>query len=297
MSDNKLIKAIKEKGQTMEAEMSFFDHLEALRWHLIRAAIAIVIFTIGAFYFYNFIFDTIILGPSRTDFWTYRMLCKLGDLLGKSGFCIDKINIKLINTEMAGQFTLQINSCLLIGVMLGFPYLLYEIWLFVKPALHEKERKAATGFVFYATFLFVLGILFGYYVITPESINFLSGFTVSDKIENYFDIDSYLSSVATLTLATGIVFQLPILVYILSSLGILTPKFMRSGRRYAVVAILVISAVITPTPDMMTMTIVSIPLFVLYEVGIVVAGVVEKRKLKREAELDLYSPRLITHDF
>jgi sec-independent protein translocase protein TatC len=287
MSDNKLIKAIKEKGQTMEAEMSFFDHLEALRWHLIRAAIAIVIFTIGAFYFYNFIFDTIILGPSRTDFWTYRMLCKLGDLLGKSGFCIDKINIKLINTEMAGQFTLQINSCLLIGVMLGFPYLLYEIWLFVKPALHEKERKAATGFVFYATFLFVLGILFGYYVITPESINFLSGFTVSDKIENYFDIDSYLSSVATLTLATGIVFQLPILVYILSSLGILTPKFMRSGRRYAVVAILVISAVITPTPDMMTMTIVSIPLFVLYEVGIVVAGVVEKRKLKREAELDL----------
>jgi sec-independent protein translocase protein TatC len=237
MSDNKLIKAIKEKGQTMEAEMSFFDHLEALRWHLIRAAIAIVIFTIGAFYFYNFIFDTIILGPSRTDFWTYRMLCKLGDLLGKSGFCIDKINIKLINTEMAGQFTLQINSCLLIGVMLGFPYLLYEIWLFVKPALHEKERKAATGFVFYATFLFVLGILFGYYVITPESINFLSGFTVSDKIENYFDIDSYLSSVATLTLATGIVFQLPILVYILSSLGILTPKFMRSGRRYAVVAI------------------------------------------------------------
>ncbi|TFF40184.1 twin-arginine translocase subunit TatC [Mucilaginibacter psychrotolerans] len=287
MSDNKLIKAIKEKGQTMEAEMSFFDHLEALRWHLIRAAIAIVIFTIGAFYFYSFIFDTIILGPSRTDFWTYRMLCKLGDLLGKSGFCIDKINIKLINTEMAGQFTLQINSCLLIGVMLGFPYLLYEIWLFVKPALHEKERKAASGFVFYATFLFVLGILFGYYVITPESINFLSGFTVSDKIENYFDIDSYLSSVATLTLATGIVFQLPILVYILSSLGILTPKFMRSGRRYAVVAILVVSAVITPTPDMMTMTIVSIPLFILYEVGIVVAGVVEKRKLKRAAELDL----------
>ncbi|RWY52397.1 twin-arginine translocase subunit TatC [Mucilaginibacter gilvus] len=287
MSDNKLIKAIKEKGQTMEAEMSFFDHLEALRWHLIRAAIAIVIFTIGAFYFYNFIFDTVILGPSRPDFWTYRMLCKLGDALGKSGFCIDKINIKLINTEMAGQFTLQINSCLLIGVMLGFPYLLYEIWLFIKPALHEKERKAATGFVFYATFLFVLGILFGYYVITPESINFLSGFTVSDKIENYFDIDSYLSSVATLTLATGIVFQLPILVYILSSLGILTPKFMRSGRRYAVVAILVISAVITPTPDMMTMTIVSIPLFVLYEVGIVVAGVVEKRKLKRAAELDL----------
>jgi sec-independent protein translocase protein TatC len=287
MSDNKLIKAIKEKGQNMEAEMSFFDHLEALRWHLIRAAIAIIVFTVGAFYFYNFIFNTVLMGPSRPDFWTYRMLCKLGDLLGKSGFCIDKINIKLINTELAGQFTLQINSCLLIGVMLGFPYLLYEIWLFVKPALHEKERKAASGFVFYATFLFVLGVLFGYYVITPESVNFLSSYTVSDQIQNLFDTESYLSSVATLTLATGLVFQLPIIVYILSSLGILTPKFMRSGRRYAIVAILIVSAVITPTPDMLTMTIVSIPLFILYEVGIVVAGVVEKRKLKRAAELDL----------
>lgn len=271
----------------MEAEMSFFDHLEALRWHLIRAAIAIVIFTSAAFYFYDFIFHTIIMGPSRPNFWTYRMLCKLGDLLNKPGFCINKINVRLINTEMAGQFTLQINSALLIGVMAGFPYLLYEIWLFVKPALHEKERKAATGFVFYATFLFVLGILFGYYVITPESVNFLSGYTVSTDIENMFSVDSYLSSVATLTLATGIVFQLPILVYILSSLGILTPQFMRSGRRYAVVAILVVSAIITPTPDMLTMTIVSIPLFILYEVGIIVAGVVEKRRLKRAAELGL----------
>jgi sec-independent protein translocase protein TatC len=287
MSDNKLIKAIKEKGQTMEAEMSFFDHLEALRWHLIRSAIAIVVFTIGAFYFYDFVFDTIIMGPSRPNFWTYRMLCKLGDLLHADGFCINKINISLINTEMAGQFTLQINSSLLIGVTLGFPYLLYEIWLFVKPALHEKERKAASGFVFYATFLFLLGVLFGYYVITPESVNFLSSYTVSSSIQNLFTIDSYISSVATLTLATGIVFQLPILVYILSSLGILTPAFMRNGRRYAIVVILIVSAVITPTPDMLTMAIVSVPLFILYEVGIVVAGVVEKRKLKRAEELDL----------
>lgn len=271
----------------MEAEMSFFDHLEALRWHLVRSAIAIVVITIAVFYFYDFIFNNVIMGPASPNFWTYRMLCKLGDLLNSPGFCINKININLINTEMAGQFTLQINSSLLIGVTLGFPYLLYEIWLFVKPALHEKERKAASGFVFYASFLFILGILFGYYVITPESVNFLSSYTVSDKIQNLFDIDSYISSVATLTLATGVVFQLPILVFILSSLGILTPKFMRNGRRYAIVVILVIAAVITPTPDMMTMTIVSIPLFVLYEVGIIVAGVVEKRKLKRAQELDL----------
>jgi sec-independent protein translocase protein TatC len=266
----------------MEAEMSFFDHLEALRWHLVRSAIAIVVITIGVFYFYDFIFDTIIMGPSKPNFWTYRMLCKIGDYLHRDGFCINKINISLLNTDMAGQFTLQINSSLLIGITLGFPYLLWEIWRFVKPALHEKERKAASGFVFYATFLFIIGILFGYYIITPESISFLAGYTVSSQIENKFTVDSYLSSVATLTLASGIVFQLPILVYILSSLGILTPAFMRNGRRYAIVIILIIAAVITPTPDMMTMLVVSIPLFILYEVGIVVAGVVERRKIARE---------------
>lgn len=285
MSDNKLIKAIKEKGQTMEAEMSFFDHLEALRWHLVRAAIAIVIFTCGAFYFYDFIFETIIMGPSRPNFWTYRMLCKLGDYLHRDGFCINKINISLLNTEMAGQFTLQINSALLIGITLGFPYLLWELWRFIRPALHEKERKAASGFVVYASFLFILGVLFGYYVITPESINFLAGYTVSSQIENKFSIDSYLSSVSTLTLATGIVFELPIIVYVLSSLGILNAKFMRETRRYAVVVILVIAAIVTPTPDMMTMLVVSVPLFILYEVGIVVAAVVDKRRAAREAAL------------
>lgn len=285
MSDNKLIKAIKDKGKTMEAEMSFFDHIEALRWHLIRASIAIVVFTSVVFYYYDWIFYNVIMGPSRPTFWTYRMLCALGDALHRPGFCIDKINIQLLNTEMAGQFTLQINSSLLIGITLGFPYLLFELWRFIRPALHEKERKAASGFVFYATGLFLLGVMFGYYVITPESINFLAGYTVSPDIHNFFDVDSYLSSVATLTLATGVVFELPILVYVLSSLGILTAKFMRDTRRYAIVAILIVAAVVTPTPDMMTMTVVSIPLFILYEVGILVSAVVEKRKLKR-AEAD-----------
>ncbi|MBS7565920.1 twin-arginine translocase subunit TatC [Mucilaginibacter sp. Bleaf8] len=285
MSDNKIVKAIKEKSKDLEVEMSFFDHIEVLRWHLIRSCIAILVFTILAFVYYDFVFDQIIMGPMKPDFWTYRMLCKLGDALHRPGFCITSIPGKIINTEMAGQFTLEINSALIIGITLGFPYLLWEVWRFIKPALHENERKAASGFVFYASFLFILGILFGYFVIAPESISFLAGYKVSDIIENTFTVDSYLSSVATLTLATGVVFQLPILVYILSNIGILTPKVMRSGRRYAVVAILVISAVITPTPDMMTMMIVSLPLFILYEVGIKVAAVVEKRKLKKHNEL------------
>ncbi|MCD8741943.1 twin-arginine translocase subunit TatC [Mucilaginibacter roseus] len=284
MSDNKLIKAIKDKGKNIEAEMSFFDHLEALRWHLIRASIAIVLFTILAFVFYDFVFDKVIMGPMDPQFFTYRMLCKLGDYLNRPGFCIDKIPGKIINTEMAGQFTLQINSALIIGITLGFPYLLFEIWRFVKPALHENERKAASGFVFYASMLFILGILFGYYVVTPESISFLAGYQVSKVIENTFTIDSYLSSVSTLTLATGIVFELPILVYVLSNIGILSAKTMRQGRRYAIVGILIVAAVITPTPDVLTMMVVTIPLFLLYEVGIVVSGTVEKRRAKRERE-------------
>jgi len=286
MSDtgNKLINAIRDKGKTLEAEMSFFDHLEELRWHLIRASIAIIVFTTGVFIYYDWIFSTIIMGPSKPDFWTYRVMCELGNWLHRD-FCFSKIDIHLVNTEMAGQFTLQINSSLIIGITLGVPYLLWEIWRFIKPALHIKERKAATGFTFYATFLFFLGVMFGYYVITPMSIHFLAGYTVSDSIQNLFTIDSYLSSVSTLTLATGLVFELPILVYIMAYMGILTAKFMRSTRRYAVVIILIIAAVVTPTPDMLTMTVVSMPLFVLYEISIIVAALVEKRRLKRNAEI------------
>ena len=265
--------------------MSFFEHLEALRWHLIRACLAIVVFTGVAFAYYDVIWTKIIMGPMDLHFWTYRMMCKLGAFLHMDGFCITKIPGHLINTEMAGQFTLQINSSIIIGIMLGFPYLLWEIWRFIKPALHEKERKAASGFVAYASFLFILGVLFGYYVIAPESIAFLANYQVSDKIENLFSIDSYLSSVTTLTLATGVVFELPILVYVLSTLGILTPRFMRSTRRYAIVIILIVAAIITPTPDMLTMSIVSAPLLILYEVGILVSAVVEKRKIRREKDL------------
>ena len=284
-TSDKIIKAIKEKGQNLEGEMSFFDHLEALRWHLIRSALAIVVFTIGVFIYYDWIYDHIIMAPSKSNFWTFRMMCGLGQFLHRD-MCPGKINVQLINTEMAGQFTLQIDSSLMIGLVLGIPYLLYELWLFIKPALHEKERKAASGFVFYASVLFMCGVLFGYFIITPVSINFLAGYTVSASIQNLFSIDSYISSVSTLTLATGLVFELPILIYILANLGIATPKFMRETRRYAIVIILIIAAVVTPTPDMLTMTVVAIPLLLLYELSIGVAAAVERRKRKKAEEAD-----------
>jgi sec-independent protein translocase protein TatC len=280
MSEKDLVKAIKEKGKTLESEMSFFEHLEALRWHLIRAAVAIMVFTVVAFWYFSFIFDEIIMGPFRPDFWTYRMMCRLGE-----GFCLQKINAEIINTEVGGQFILQINTSILIGIILAVPYILWELWRFIKPALLENERKAAGGFVLYASILFLIGILFGYYVIAPESISFLASFSVSAEIKNTFTINSYLSMVATITLIMGIVFELPILIFVLATLGVLTGSFMKRTRRYAIIIMLIIGAIISPSPDVTACLIVTMPLLFLYEIGIVVASRIEKRRAKEHTEL------------
>ena len=287
MSDNKakdLIDSLKNKGKTLEAEMSFFDHLDVLRKHLLRA-LAVVTLLIGfAFYFTDFIWHSIIMAPKNANFWTYRMMCKLVDAFPAIGneFCITNIKAKIINTEMAGQFTLQMNSCIMAGIILGIPYLLFEVWLFIKPALLEKERKSASGFVFFASALFAIGLMFGYYMICPLSINFLVNYTVDSSIENTFTISSYLSTVMTLTIGSGIIFQLPVVIYILSKLGIMTPKFMRSTRRYAAVLILIVAAVVTPTADPYTMLIVAFPLFLLYELSIIISARIENKKKKAE---------------
>lgn len=285
MSENRLLNAIRSKGRNLEAEMSFFDHLEVLRWHLIRAAAAIIVFASVAFYYFDQIWQNIIMGPKQGDFFTYRMLCKLGELVHSPGLCISSdLPGEMQNTEMAGQFSLQINSSIMIGIAVGFPYLLWEIWRFVKPALEEKEQKAANGFVFFASSLFAVGIMFGYYIVAPLSLHFLTNYQISPDIKNIFTIDSYLTSVATLTLVSGIVFQLPVIVYILASIGILTPKFMREKRRIAIVVIMIIAMLVTPTPDVTTMLVISAPLFLLYELSIGVAARVHKRKQKKQQE-------------
>ena len=294
MSDNRakdLIDSIKSKGKTLEAEMSFFDHLDILRKHLLRALAVVTLLICVAFYFTDFIWHSVIMAPKSADFWTYRMMCKLVEAFPSIGseFCITSIKAKIINTEMAGQFTLQMNSCIMAGIILGIPYLLFEVWLFIKPALLEAERKSASGFVFFASALFAIGLMFGYYLICPLSINFLVNYTVDESIENTFTISSYLSTVITLTIGSGIIFQLPVVIYILSKLGIMTPKFMRSTRRYAAVLILIVAAVVTPTADPYTMLIVAFPLFLLYELSIVISARIEKKKLK--AELAFYSDK------
>lgn len=265
----------KEEGN----EMSFLDHLEELRWHLIRAAIAIVLFMIFAFVYIRDIYDIVILGPSKVDFWTYRMMCKLGQAVGAPGLCVDKLQFSLMSREVSGQFIMAFTSAAIIGLVFAFPYVFWEIWRFVKPGLKISEKKSARGAVFYVTFLFFSGVLFGYFIVSPLAINFLVNFQISESIENQFDIGSYISLLATLTLACGVAFQLPIAIFVLTKIGVIGPQFMRTYRRHAVVVILIVAAVITPSPDITSQLLVAFPLYILYEISIVISAREEKRRL------------------
>jgi len=277
---NFLLGAFNKRTRNSDAEMSFFEHLEELRWHIIRGAIAVVLFASVAFSFKEFLFDTLIFGPKNLNFWTYRMFCTLSEKLHQPDLCVKKFNFIIQNTELAGQFSLHFMVAIFAGIILGFPYLLWELWRFLSPALKENEKRYSTGLIGAGSILFLLGVLFGYYIIFPLTINFLGGYTVSAEIVNQVTLDSYISMLLTLSLATGVTFELPILVFFLSKMGIITPKMMRKYRRYSIVGILILAAVITPSPDIMTQLIVSTPLFILYEISIFVSAAVGRGKIK-----------------
>lgn len=261
------------------AEMSFMQHLEALRWHLVRSVIVILVLSVIAFAFNNIIFDSIILAPKKPDFWTYRMFCKLSHALDMGdALCIGNIPFELINTNLSGQFTMHMWISFIAGAIVASPYVLWELWRFISPALKSTEKQYATGSVLYATLLFIIGILFGYYVIVPLSVNFLGTYQVSADIKNMIQMDSYISTVTTITLAAGIVFELPIIVYILTKLSLITPAFMRQYRKHALVVILIVAAIITPSPDITSQLLVAFPLYFLYEISIFVSAYVLKKK-------------------
>lgn len=271
---------IEEEGK----EMSFLDHLEELRWHLMRSVASIFVFSVAAFLAKGFVWETVILGPTKSDFWTYRILCNMADKLDTPLLCFGEIPMILINTDITAQFTTHIKSSFVIGLALGFPYIFWEVWRFVKPGLHSTERNASRGIVFIVSFLFITGVLFGYFVVTPLSINFLSNYSLAESINNQIKITSIVSLVATLALACGFMFQLPIASYILAKAGIITPDLMKTYRKHAVVVILVISAVITP-PDIISQVLIALPLMLLYEISIVVTRrVVNKAERKRKEE-------------
>ncbi len=263
-------------------EMGFLDHLEELRWHLIRAALAIVFFMVFAFIFIGDIYNKVILAPAKTDFWTYRMMCKLGKFVGAEGLCVDKLNFELMSREVSGQFVMALTSAAIIGLVFAFPYIFWEIWRFVKPGLKPAESKSARGAVFYVTLLFFSGVFFGYFIVSPLAINFLVNFQIDPSIKNQFDIGSYISILATLTLACGVAFQLPVAIFVLTKIGVIGPEFMRTYRKHAVVVILIVAAVITPSPDVTSQILVALPLYLLYEVSIIISGREEKRKLAEE---------------
>ena len=262
-------------------EMSFLDHLEDLRWHLIRATVAIVLIAVVAFIAKGFIFDIIIFGPKSADFVTYKALCNVAQYIGlEESFCFSELPFRIQSRTMAGQFSAHMWTSIWAGFIIAFPYIIYEFWKFISPGMRDSERKSARGFIFISSLLFFIGVLFGYYIVTPLSINFLGTYTVSSQVFNDFDLSSYIGLVRTSVIAAGFIFELPILIYLLTKIGLVTPEFLRKYRKINLVIVLILSAVITP-PDIASQIIVAIPILILYEISIYISKVVVKKQNRK----------------
>lgn len=263
-----------------EKEMSFLDHVEELRWHLVRSSAAIFIFGIIAFLMKGFIFDKIIFAPKDPNFITYRVFCSVSRFFGTEGLCIKEIPFTFQSLEMGEQFSAHIWISITVGFIIAFPFIIWEFWKFISPGLYEKERKGALAFIVVSSFLFFVGVLFGYYVITPLSVNFLGSYSISDLVERNIKIDSYISLLKSSVLASGLIFELPIIMYFLTKMGLITPDFLKQYRRHALVVVLILSAVITP-PDIVSQIIVAIPILILYEVSIFISKIVMRQQRKK----------------
>jgi sec-independent protein translocase protein TatC len=263
-------------------EMSFLDHLEELRWLLVRSAFAITIGATATYFISDFIFDQIIFAPTSANFVTYRFFCDLSHQLGfADSICVTEMPFIIQNTDMEGQVNIFVWICILGGFILAFPYILWQLWHFISPALYEKERKNAKWFIFVSSLLFFLGVLFGYYVVVPMSVNFFATFHVSEIVKNQFSVDSYMSMVKTSVIASGLYFELPIVVYFLTKLGLVTPDFLRKYRKYGIVIILIIAAIVTP-PDVVSQILVAIPMLLIYELSIFLSAMVVRKRKKEE---------------
>jgi sec-independent protein translocase protein TatC len=270
-----MAKSIFKRGSGA-AEMSFIDHLEALRWHIMRALVAVLIGAIVVFVKMEFFFGEIVMGPANKDFITYKVLCRFSHWIGMGdAMCMEDIKLKLISTQMSSQFMMSFTIAFVGGFIVAFPYVFWEFWRFVRPALTDKEVKRTRGMIFWVSLLFFSGVAFGYFLIAPYTVNFFAAYTLSPNIANTFTVADYIDNIVSLVLGTGIVFQLPLAVYFLAKMGILTASFLRNYRRFAIVIILILAAVITP-PDVISQLIVTVPLWLLYEISIGIAARVNK---------------------
>lgn len=266
-----------------ERDMSFLDHLEELRWHIVRSVVAIMVFTIVAFIYVKWIFHNIILAPAKADFPLWKLLCKFGTAFDFPDLCINDIHLELQSRYVTGQFTITIVAAFILGLTFAFPYIIWELWRFVKPGLRLKERTGSRGVVASISFLFAAGVSFGYFVIVPLMIYVMVNYTISDMIVNQFDITSYVSTFVALVFGSGLLFQLPVVIYFLSKIGIVTPHFLRQYRKHSIVLILIVAAIITP-PDPLSQVLITIPLYLLFEISILISARVYKQNLKEEAE-------------
>ena len=262
-----------------EKELSFLGHLEELRWRLVKCAIAILIMACLLFYFTDPIIKHVYLAMSKSDFITYKIFCKVSNLLGfTDSLCANDIPIQIQSIEMTKQFSTNMYFAIVGGIVIMFPFIFYQFWCFVKPGLKENEIKVTKGVSYFASILFFLGILFGYFLISPLCVQFFGGYKLTDEIQNNFTISSYMSMITTSTFFSGLFFELPVVIFILSKLNFVTSSFLIKYRKHALIAIMLLSAIITP-PDVISQILVSLPILALYEVGIIVAKLVEKKSL------------------
>lgn len=261
-----------------EKEMSFLGHLEELRWHLVRSAAAIFIVAIVLFYFQEYVYNEFLIAHINPDFVTYRLFCDFFTFFGaESYFCSLNFPETLQVLKLTDQLMNSIWSSFILGIIIAFPYLLWEVWRFISPGLSKDEIKKSRGFIFIASFLFFIGVLFSFYVIAPISINFLYNYQISDKLVNQFTMGSHIGLVTNMLLGVSIMFELPVIIYFLTKIGLITPTFLKSYRRHALVLVLILAAIITP-PDVASQVVVAIPVLILYEISIKVS----KRVLKRQ---------------
>ncbi len=274
---------INDRNENPRGEMNFLDHVESLRWHIIRSVIAVLVAAIFVFWKVEWIFDNIILGPAHNDFISYKWFCALGRLLHYDAFCLSDIKMDFQNTAVTGQFMMSLSVSMMLGFIVAFPYVFWEFWRFIKPALKPSEMKMARGIVFWCSLLFFTGVLFSYYIIAPYTINFFGNYQLSSKVKNIITLDNYYDTMSNMILAMGAVFELPMIVYFLSRVGILTPEFMRTKRRYAILILFILAEIITP-PDLFSCLLVFIPLYALYEASVKISIRAVEAKRKKDAK-------------
>ncbi len=256
--------------------LTFIEHLDELRKHLFRAVIAVLLLMIFCFICKDLLFQHLIFGPQDKDFLSYKVLCFISRFLSSGDACNNNYSFEIVNLSMTGQFLMHLKVSLYAGLILAFPYILYEAWLFIKPGLYKKEKKASIYFLLYGSLLFIIGVLFSYFIVSPISMQFLTNYSLSPEIKNTISLESYISFLSSITFAGGLMFELPLVIYFLAKIGLVTDKTLISFRRHSLIIILFISALITP-PDISSQLILSLPLFILYELSIKIAKKTSKK--------------------